>query len=612
MKKKHALSFNLYLLALCSISFFLFSCEGTQGSGPSLNQSFEEVVNSGQTIVNPTTFENVDSTATVAEQELFEDDIWICKEFKVDLSQNAEDFVLFASNNAEIIYPGNFLQGKSVFEGAPRIIPLKRGPGTITINTLNGSSIVSETVDEVSFSKIAQATNDLIGNNNGTLTANISYEREEVRSLQEVGVKMNAEFSTLATKVKGSFDYNSSYNFNSVFVKVTQSLYSIVLDIPDVETAFDPSVTPDELAQYISDDNPATYISSVNYGRIFYLLIQSTQSSSDIKAAVEGSFSGAVVSGSGSLDVSVVNELDNVKVSGYAYGGDANLAAGALVGTMEDVKTFIEEGGSINNGAPISYVVRSLEDPSIVVKANLATQYTVTECENVSGGLITFENSRQAVGAAVNNPSSSRSKIVLFDKLNSEYVAINIESGARSQPFGLWEWSIDNTHPFRNTGGINAAAHIRGNTSPQTIFFNEDGTKYTSWNHNTRAFSQVFDLWEWGVDNSCPFTAVGAAMDLSIGSREIFCMFNADGTEYTLFESGAFSPPRSISEMRIKDSQDPLAIPFDKVGAAMRMSILGPGGVESDRVVMAIFDEAGTKYVYYDVDRNVIVGPLDI
>lgn len=600
MYQKHLL-FSC-LLGAALLALISYGCEGGENPGGGPAQSFEAVVSLGQSITNPATFEEVDTLQSENEQMLFEEDIWVCKEMKVNLSQNAEDFVLYASNNAEIIYPGNFLQGKSVFEGAPRIIPLKRGPGTITINTLNGSSVVTETVDEVSFSKIAQATNDLIGSNNGTLSANITYEREEVRSLQEVGVNMNAEFSTLASKVKGSFDYNGSFNFNSVFVKVTQSLYSIVLDIPDVENAFDPSVTPEDLAKYVSEDNPATYISSVNYGRIFYLLIQSTQSSQDIKAAVEGSFNGAVVSGSGSVDVSVVNDLENVRVSGYAYGGDANLAAGALVGGMEEVKAFIEEGGSINNGAPISYVVRSLEDPSIVVAANLATEYTVSECENVSGGIPNFTDARQSVGAAASAgpPSGLNYPMYLIDKISNEYVGVS-RTGAVVGPFDLWQWGIDNTNPFRNDG-IGAALNMRAwNPTNQMIFFDKLGTRYTAWRPDG-TFVGPFPLSQWAP----PFSAIGAALDASIGNREIACLFNLEGTEYTLYESGTFSTPRPITDFQIKSREEALEIPFDAVGACMRMVL------ESGRNVAAIFNLDGDKYVYFDMDRNVIVGPLEI
>ena len=599
--KKTSQNISTYTIIFLLFPFLLQpSCK--KGDTPDPNSStFSAVVSAGGIIENKPVHEKVDTVPAANPQQVVNDDIWVCKDFEVDISQNADDFVLYSSNSAEIIYPGNLLQGKSVSEGKPAIIPLKRGPGTITINTLNGSSVVTETVPEVSFSSIAQATNNLIGSNNGDLTANISYTREDVRSLTEVGVKMNANFSTLTTKVKGSFDFNGSYEYSSVFVKVTQSLYSIVLDIPDVDKAFDPSVTPEDLKKYVYEGNPATYISSVNYGRIFYLLIQSTQSSTDIKAAINASFNGAVVSASGSVDVKYVNDLANVKVSGYAYGGDANLAAGALIGGMDDVKTFIEKGGSINNGAPISYVVRSLEDPSVVVAANLTTKYTVSECENVTGGLPVFTNTRQSIGAACHLRSVSGANMVLFDGASNEYVVLS-KSGNIAGPFGIWQWGPDNTHPFRNSG-VGAALNTRfWNPANQTIFFNKAGTHYAAYRHDTGKIVGTWPLSQWGP----PFSAIGAAMDASIGTREIACLFNLEGTEYTLAESGQFTTPRPISELQIRDRDEPLAIPFSSVGAALRLDVAG------GRNVMAIFDGEGKKYVYFDLDRNVIVGPLDI
>ncbi len=607
MKKPH---FKFLASLLLVFSFFFLACD--KDKEPIGELDFAAVVNQSGTIENPPVFTVVDTLHGEASQELIDDDIWACKAFEVDLSQNADEFVLFASNNAEIVYPGNFLQGKSVSEGAPRIIPLKRGSGTITINTLNGSTIVKKTVPEVSFSSIAQATNDLIGSNNGTLTANISFTREEVRSLDELGVKMNAQYASLGTKVKGSFSYNSSNSFSSVFVKVTQSLYSIVYDIPNVSTAFDPSVTPADLQKYVQPGNPATYISSVNYGRIFYLLIQSTQSTEEIKAAVTASFNGGLVSGGGGIKVESVNELSNVNVSGYAYGGDAGLAAGALIGDMDDVKTFIEEGGAINNGAPISYVVRSLEDPSIVVAANLATKYTVTECENVTGGLVTFTDALQSVGAACFVVGNNVSKISLFDRVSNQYVNVNARTGAITGPFGIWQWGVDNTHPFRNSG-VGASVNIRTDSDPRkTYFFSKDGTKYSAYRPANGSFSPVYELWQWGTPYSCPFTAIGAAMDVSVGTREIACLFNFEGTEYTLFESGQFSVPRSIKDLQVRNRDAPVAIPFDAVGAALRLHVVNSDGSENSRVVMAIFDGAGQTYVYFDMDRNVIVGPLAI
>ncbi|MEL6670588.1 MAG: thiol-activated cytolysin family protein [Bacteroidota bacterium] len=590
-------------------SYALLSCKPEVAVEPP--ETFAEVMIAAGVPENPQPFETVDTTAAAEPQQIINDDIWACKDFTVDLSQNAADFVMYSSAIAEDVYPGNFLQGQSVAEGSPRIIPLKRGPGTITINTLNGSSKISTTVDEVSFSKIATATNDLIGINNGNLTANIAYSREEVRSLDEMGVKMNAKFSNLTTKVKGSFSYNSSQAFSSVFVQLTQVFYTIVTDIPDANTAFDASITPEDLKKYVYEGNPATYISSVSYGRIFNLLIQSTESADSIKAALDVSINAGLSSGSGGFEFSKVEKLENVSISGYAFGGDANMAAGALIGQMSDVNNFIKNGGSINNGAPISYQVRSLKDPSIKVAANLTTSYTVTECENITGGIPNFRDTRSSVGAAAFVVGNVQNKMVLFDGVNSEMVFLN-SLGAVSGPFRLSEWGQANSHPFRNSG-VGAAINIRHDADPEkTYFFSKDGTKFTAYSPSSNSFGGVAELWQWGTDYTCPFDSVGAAMDLSVGTREIACLFNFSGTKYTLFESGQFSPPRDISDLQFRERDAPVAIPFNSVGAALRLYITDANQNPIDRNVVAIFDGPGKQYVYFDLDKNVIVGPVGI
>lgn len=597
------------MMLLVTVNVVLSACDKTPP--PAVGDTFSELVQIAGTPETPATFEVVDTTVASDPQKIINDDIWSCKNFTVDLSQNAEEFVLYSASNAEDIYPGNFLQGKFVTEGNPRIIPLKRRGATITINTLNGSNQISSSVNEVKYSTIQSATNQLIGGNDGNLTANIAYSREEVRSVEEMGVKMNANYSNLTTSVKGSFDYNSSQAFSSVLVKLTQVFYTIVTDIPDADSAFDSSVTTEDLEKYVYAGNPATYISSVSYGRIFYLLVQSTQTAEEIKAALDVSINAGFVSGGGGFEFSKVDELEQVTVTGYAYGGDAGMAAGAVIGEMDDVNTYIKNGGSINNGAPISYQVRSLNDPSIVVKANLATSYTVEECTNITGGIPTFTDARQSVGAAWFNVESQRFKMMLLDAQNYDFVLLNGLSEVVG-PYGLWEYSDNNTHPFRNTG-VSAALNIRHDNDPEkTYFFNKDGTKFTAYTPASNAFSQPVDLYLWGTDYSCPFDSVGAAMDVSVGAREIACLINKEGTQYTLFESGNFSPPRSINDFQVRGRDEPVAAPFTSVGAALRLYVTDANENPIERDIVAIFDGEGKKYVYWDLDNNVIVGPLEM
>ncbi len=593
----------------------LFSCTKEEElTGPDLS-TFEGVIASGGTpeelgesYRNETALETED---TVLYNEENKAEIWMCTSKEVELSENNPDFALFTAGT-EVIFPGNLLQGKSLSKATPDIIPLKRGRGTITISTLNGSNPenISEEVEEVNFAEIAVATNRIIGNNNGQLSANTNIEIKEVNSTEEIGLAMNASYSTLSAKVKGSFDFNSSVSYSSYMVKLTQSFYTMVYNVPEPEEIFDESVTPDQLARYIYDGNPGTYISSVNYGRIFYLLIQSTQSKTEVRSAIDASFDAVLSSGSVEIDASHINGLSNKRISGYAYGGDANLANGALLGDLENVQSFIKEGGTINNGAPLSYVVRSLYDPSQVVSTALATKYTITNCENVSAGLPVYTDARAAVGAACYVPTNVSGTNAIFNLDGINYMSINRSDGSFIAPSALWQWGTDFSCPFRNEG-ISAATSVRSdNNSEKTYMFSKDGTKFCAYEvtNGSGRFSPVYDLSLWGIDNTMPFTAIGAAMDASVGGRELVCLFNMEGTEYTVYEPSTFTEPRSIKEFQIKTGGGSFEIPFDAVGAAMRVDLKG----QEERTVLAIWDLPGTSYVFFDVDDNKFIGPFSM
>jgi len=192
----------------------------------------------------------------------------------------------------------------------------------------------------------------------------------------------------------------------------------------------------------------------------------------------------------------------------------------------------------------------------------------------------------------------------LFDCNSSEMVSVSRDNKING-PWLLSKYGPDNTHPFRNQG-IGAALHIRSDTDPaRTYFFNRAGTVFTGYSIANGTFFSSIPLWKWGTDYSCPFQAVGAAMDASVGTREIACLFNKEGTQYTLYESGTFSSPRSIQSLQIRNSDEPVSVPFSSVGAAMRLDV-------SNRVVFAIFNGAGDEYVYVEMGKNCVPGPYSI
>ena len=194
--------------------------------------------------------------------------------------------------------------------------------------------------------------------------------------------------------MRAKLNINTDTEFNSFLVELNQRYYTMSFGMPTSrEALFAGSVEPTDLARYVSPSNPATYISSVTYGRRFYLLVESTESVADMRASISASYDAALAGGSGHLSGRDVSTLENVNVKVFALGGDASLALGAFNGDVDAVATFLTEGGDIDTGVPLSYVVRNVKDNTDVA-VKVATDYEVRNCVTLQVGTYeaNFEN----------------------------------------------------------------------------------------------------------------------------------------------------------------------------------------------------------------------------
>ena len=347
---------------------------------------FDAIMASGGAFAEVQSRETI--TASESSTETIEGEVYYCTRTTYDVTRGFETFPQF-DPNAEVVYPGNLLQGGSLSLATPSPIPVRRGGGTVVITLLNGSGGVQSTVPEVTLGNITQAANDLIAANTGQLRANATYSMQRVSSREQLGLAINAHYENLTTDVQGSFQYSSDRRMNRCLVKLTQAYYTIVFQLPTrTSQFFAPEVTPSDLRPYVYPGNPAAFISSVTYGRIFYLLVQSTESFQSIEASIDASFEAAISHGSIGEDTKYVGRLENVEVGGYALGGDAQLALAALRGTnVRALDDYITQGGTITTGHPLSYVVRSVTRPDQVVKVSVNTRYDVVDCVPIGQSL---------------------------------------------------------------------------------------------------------------------------------------------------------------------------------------------------------------------------------
>ncbi|MCB9683004.1 MAG: thiol-activated cytolysin family protein [Alphaproteobacteria bacterium] len=324
--------------------------------------------------------DRTDITTTNAEEEEDEEgERYVCVDREYSIERAPLDYATF-DPSAEVIYPGSLLQGATLADATPEPIAVERAPGTVSIDLVNGSRGVSADVDQVTYSAIQGALNEILANNNGQGAARFTLESSEVQSREQLALALGVNVSTLAGEVDADLAFSSDTSLNRWVVKLTQSYYTMTYDLPtSLDDVFAPSVSPKDLERYVGPGNPAAYVSSVTYGRVFYLLVETTASRKDLEASISASYSAAVVGGELDASATYVTDLANAKVKVFALGGDPSLALATFSGSFEAVRDFLTEGGDITTGKPLSYKLRSVVD-NRTVYVKVATEYTVREC----------------------------------------------------------------------------------------------------------------------------------------------------------------------------------------------------------------------------------------
>src|SRR5262245_17479075 len=310
------------------------------GTPPDDSGDFRRVLDVGGDFetVTPSEME----TITDQEEEMRSDGTrWLCTTRHISSVQAPLEYATF-DPNAEVIYPGALLQAASLPNQTPDPIAVRRAAGTISLDLHTGTSGVSVTVPEVRQSTIREAMNEVLRNNNGVGAARFVFESHEVQSVEQLAASIGVNVQTLTTRFRGDLSFSTDRQYNRWIVRLHQTYYTMSYDLPtSLGEVFATSVTPTELARYVSPGNPAAYISSVTYGRIFYLLVETTSSREQLEASVEATYRAAVAGGGLDADTRYVRDLDEVNIKVFALGGDPGLALATFNGDYEAVRRFL-------------------------------------------------------------------------------------------------------------------------------------------------------------------------------------------------------------------------------------------------------------------------------
>ena len=295
-------------------------------------------------------------------------------------SSSAGDFAVL-DPLPSILWPGSFIQGKSIRgKGGFTVIPYiaKRQPGRISLQTASGAESVGsggeglwyEEIQEMRESEVNQAQTKLIRHwQESGAPASTSYTMQIIHSPEEAmiasGIDLDKSGGKLKTFLSTGFDKKKSH----VLVKLYQRFYTFGYEDPEGggKGAFKSTIEQSDLAPYTGAGNPICYVSSVSYGRAYYFLYESSESSYDLLDALSASFKSF-------LDERRVESyvIKGVRVRMLEQGSSTNAGQGTEI-SPEKVFKLLEEGAQPSSkdvGVPIFFTLKHLYDGQPVRMSN--------------------------------------------------------------------------------------------------------------------------------------------------------------------------------------------------------------------------------------------------
>lgn len=303
--------------------------------------------------------------------------LYLCTRKSVDASLARGRFTLF-DPNSEVIWPGSALQGKSIQYHTPDPIIAPRAGGKIIINNITGTETSSVEIEKATHSNVLDAANEIIRSQSDKFPAQLSLSYTRVRSKEELALSLSAGggFFDLF-EANSNFELEESGEVTTYLITLFQSYYTLIFERPErASDFFAKDVTVEDLNPFIGEGNYPVYVSSVTYGRVYYFLISSTESASEVSASVSASFDLGFLDVGGSGYYNQVKDLSQLRVQAWAYGGDTGTALSAITGNLYRFLEEVKNDNNIKLAKPVSYAIRTVRSATLV-KNEIYTKFTV-------------------------------------------------------------------------------------------------------------------------------------------------------------------------------------------------------------------------------------------
>lgn len=319
-----------------------------------------------------------------------------CQTRDYDLFSNFDDVAILRPTNG-VIFPGALVVGnQGMLDGAPTPLSLGRAPMTLRLDLPGIGSNGNIDVNNPNNSEVNALLDDALEwwNDNayqqGYVNAsNSSYQAATSYSSTQLSMDIGLNVAWASGDFASQLNYETSTERRVASIAFKQVFYTVTMNTPSSPgNVFSSDVRLSDVQSVLNAETPPAYVSSVSYGRILMLRMETTNmdTSIDLRAVLE--YSSGVNSASGDINVTFDEIIQNSSISLVSIGGNAEVALSSIntaniedgPGSLNHVITGENAVYSRDNpGVPIAYTIRYLKDNSLA-KMGYTTDYRVEEC----------------------------------------------------------------------------------------------------------------------------------------------------------------------------------------------------------------------------------------
>ncbi len=333
----------------------------------------------GFTYLNTTELDPAEDEDEIPEEvrdiDLELDEDYIVSYEKVQASSSYEDICAMGAND-DLLYPGALVDTKN---DAYKPIYIDRAPITISANlesVLNTSATLSSVIEDPNLSSVRTGIREIVSQNitgdGGQLPSNIYVEIREINSQDEFFMNLGFGLQYRKFNLSENFTYDKMNKQTNLAIILKQVYYTVDVDYEGVDGFFSDKLSNESIEKKLEGTVPA-YVSSVSYGRIAIITIQSNFTKEEITNALSASWgnsSNAVDNALSGLSASFDSTLKSIasdsdtEINYYVYGGGSGTGNNSIAITADSSEMISQIFASFNAadsvGLPISYRLRLL------------------------------------------------------------------------------------------------------------------------------------------------------------------------------------------------------------------------------------------------------------